>query len=115
MAAAVEAWNYASAHLFLTRVSARVTDDGADFTLGLTSFGGDPAAAREAYDLALGRRFADDEAGYRAGLASIERRFPGTHAAARAAEVRRGAPFFGAGVALMATLRVLGSTGGKTK
>ncbi len=113
IAKAVEAWDYASAHLSQAFVRASVTDDGADVTLDLTSFAADPAPAREAYAAALTRRFAGDDAGYREALAAIERRFPGTRAAWRAAEVRRGAPYFGAGIGLLATLAALGS--GDTK
>ena len=115
VASAIEAWSYASAHLSQAFVRARVTDEGADFTMDLTSFAADPPAAREAYAAALGRRFAGDDASYRAALVEIERRFPGTRAAGRAAEVRRGAPFFGAGVALLGTLALTGNTGGKKK
>jgi hypothetical protein len=115
VAAAVEAWDYASAHISQAFVRVHVTDEGEDFTMDLTSFAADPPEAHQAYDAALARRFAGDDAGYRTALASIEHRFPGTRSAWRAAEVQRGAPFFGAGVALAATLRMLQSAGAKTK
>ena len=115
VAAAVEAWDYASAHISQALVRVKVTDEGVDFTVDLTGFGADPPAAREAYRAALARRFADDAAGYKAALAGIERRFPGTRAARRAAEVRKGAPFFGAGVALMGTLGLMGNGEGKKR
>jgi hypothetical protein len=115
VASAVEAWDYASAHVSEGVLSARVTDEGADLVVDLTSFAPDPAPAHEAYGAALARRFAGDEAGYRAALVSVEHGFPGTRAARRAAEVRRGEPFFGAGVTLMATLRILGNAGAKKK
>jgi hypothetical protein len=109
VAAAAEAWNYASAHLSQGLVEARVTDEDFDLTLELTSFAADPPAAREAYGAALAKRFAGDDAGYRAALAAIEHGFPGTRAARRAAEVQRGDPFCGAGVALTATLGMMGN------
>jgi hypothetical protein len=115
VAAAVEAWNYASAHLSEVLVRARVTDEGADFTLDLASFAGDPEPARAAYRATLAQRFAGNEAGYRTALAALERRFPGTRGARRAAEVRAGAPSFGAGVALFATLGMLGGDSGKKR
>ena len=64
-------------------VPARVTDEGADFTLDLTGFAADPAPARAAYAAALARRFAGDDAGYRAALGAIEKGFPGTRAATK--------------------------------
>jgi hypothetical protein len=115
VAEAAEAWSYASAHLSQALVHARVTDEEVDFTLDLTSFAADPAEARAAYSAALARRFAGDDAGYRSALAAIVLHFPGTRAARRAAEVQRGAPLLGAGVALLATLSVAGNVKPKKK
>ena len=104
VASVVEAWDYVSAHVSQGLARARVTDEGADFTIELTSFAGDPAAARAAYQAALGKRFAGDDAGYRAALVALEKSAPGTRAARRALEVRAGGPYLGAGVALLGAL-----------
>jgi hypothetical protein len=115
IAPSVEAWDYVSAHVSQALVRARVTDEEAELTIDLTSFAADPPAARAAYDAALARRFAGDDPGYRAALAALEKSAPGTRAARRAAEVRAGAPFFGAGVALLGTLAALEDVGKKPK
>jgi hypothetical protein len=115
VADAVEAWNYAAAHVFEGLVRARVTDENAEITIELTTFGKDPPAAQEAYADAVAKRFVGDDVGYRAALASIEQRFPKTRAARRAAEVKARPSFLGVGTALLATLGVMGDGGEKKR
>jgi hypothetical protein len=116
VAQATNAWSYVTAHIYEAFGTARVTDEGGDLTVDLTSFAADPAPAQAAYGAALTRRFAGDDPGYRAALASIERTFPGTRAARRAAEVRAGAPYFGAGAAVLGTIGLIQEwTGGDEK
>jgi hypothetical protein len=115
VAAAVDAWSYATAHIAEAVARVRMTDEEVDLVVELTGFAGDPPEARAAYRAALGLRFAGDEPGYRAALAAIEKRFPASRAARRAAIVRRGAPSFGAGAALLGTLGLVGNATSKKK
>ncbi len=117
MAQAADAWNYVTAHVYQMVLTGRVTDEGADPHPGPDELRG-PIRPRRARRTARRSRGASrgDDAGYRAALASIERTFPGTRAARRAAEVRTGAPFFGVGAALLGTVGLIQDwTGGDEK
>ena len=102
--ALIDLWDEIGARIYQAFATARVGPDGVVVSGDVTTFAGDPAEVRAAYEAALQRRTAGDEGGYKAALASIEERFPGTRAARRAAEVRGGAPYLGAGVLLFAAL-----------
>ncbi|MFO0760646.1 MAG: hypothetical protein U0359_29480 [Byssovorax sp.] len=93
--------NEVGAHIYEARLAGHLEADGAVMTLDLTTFATDPKDAREAYEGALGKRRAGDLAGYRAALAEVEARFPGTKVAERATRVRRGGPALGAGALLL--------------
>lgn len=100
----VDIWSDVSAHVYQAVLTARVAEDGVIFDGDFLTFAGDPGEARAAYEEALVKRADGDAEGYRAALADVEARFPGTRAARRAAEVRREAPYFGAGSLFLATL-----------
>lgn len=100
----IDTWSDIGAHIYQAIFTARVTEDGIVAVADVTTFFADPPAARRAYEDALGLRARGDEPGYRAALAAIEQRFPGTRAARRAAEVKKSAPFLGAGALFFAVL-----------
>jgi hypothetical protein len=100
----VDAEGEVAARIYQAFATAHVGADGIVIALDVTTFAADPPETRAAYEAALAKRTAGDEAGYRAALASVEERFPGTLAARRAAEVREGAPYLGAVTALMMAL-----------
>jgi hypothetical protein len=100
----IDLWTDLGAHIYQAVLTAHVADDGIVFWGDLLTFHGDPRDARAAYEAALVKRAAGDEAGFRAALAEIEQRFPGSRAARRAADVRRGAPYVGAGAFLFGML-----------
>lgn len=104
----LDAWGEVGARIYQAVLAVRVTDDGIVAWADFTTFAGDPAGAREAYRAALVKRTAGDEAGYRAALADIEKRFPASRAAKRAAEVREGGPYLGAGALFLAMLGSIG-------
>ncbi len=104
----IDAWNEVAARLYQISMAARVEPDGVVASIDLTTFAADAPEARAAYEAALARRTAGDEAGYRGALQAIEARFPGTRAARRAAEVREGAPYVGTGAFLLGALSRLG-------
>src|SRR5207244_4227069 len=79
-------------------ISAQVAGDGGVVTAGFTTFAHDPPDARAAYDAALSARASGDLTAYHARLAEIERRYPKSLAAQRAAALRTPGPLLGAGV-----------------
>jgi hypothetical protein len=103
-ATAIDFWSDIGAHVYQALLTVQVTGDGIVLAGDFTTFAADPPDARAAYEAALVKRADGDEAGYRAALAEMERRFPGTRAARRAAEVKKPAPYFGAGALLLAML-----------
>lgn len=100
----IDLWADLGAHIYQAVLTAHVAEDGIVFQGDILTFHGDPEGARAAYEAALVKRAAGDEAGFRAALAAIEERFPGSRAARRAADVRRGAPYVGAGAFLFGML-----------
>lgn len=104
----LDAWGEVGARIYQAVMAVRVAEDGIVAWADFTTFAGDPAEARAAYQTALVRRTAGDEAGYRAALADIEKRFPESRAGKRAAEVRRGGPYLGAGALFLAMLGSIG-------
>jgi hypothetical protein len=64
-------------------------------TLRVTTFGADPAGARDAYEAALNKRAAKDRAAYTAAMVDLEKKFPGSLVAKRAEQVRAGVPVVG--------------------
>jgi hypothetical protein len=103
-AAQLDALNDVGSRVFQVQLTARAVDGGAVASLDVMTFAADPPEARAAYDAALARRWAGDDAGYRAALAGIEAKFAGTRAARRAAEVRAGGPYLGAGALVLSAL-----------
>jgi hypothetical protein len=101
---AIDGWNDVAVRISQAYVTARIVPEGIVLTADVSTFAADPPDARAAYEAALERRAAADDAGYRAALASIESQFPGTRAARRAEVVRAGAPYAGALALLMATM-----------
>src|SRR5262249_6048090 len=99
--ALLDAWSEMGSRVYQALFRARVTEGGVLMAADFTTCAADPRDARAAYEAALGRRAEGDDAGYRAALADVERRFPGSLAAKRAAEVRGGVPYLGAGTIFM--------------
>ncbi len=102
--ALVDAWDEVAVRIYQAFLTARVGADGIVVSAELTTFAADPPEARAAYEEALALRTAGDDPAYRAALARIEQAYPGTRAARRAAAVRAGAPYLGAGALLLAGL-----------
>jgi hypothetical protein len=100
----IDMWGDLGAHVYQALLTARIADDGIVFYGDFTTFAPDPPDARAAYEAALLERSRGDEARYRAALADIEQRFPGTRAARRAAEVKRSTPYLGAGALSLAAI-----------
>jgi hypothetical protein len=100
----LDAWGEIAARVYQAVLTARVTEGGVVMEGAFTTFAADPPDARAAYEVALARRSRGDDAGYRAALADVERRFPGTLAARRAADVRTAGPYVGAGALFFAML-----------
>jgi hypothetical protein len=106
----LDAWGEVGARIYQAALTARVAPDGIVAWADFTTFAGDPLDARAAHEAALAKRSAGDEARYLAALVEIEQRFPGSRAAKRAASVREGAPYLGAGALF---LGMLGSIAGR--
>jgi hypothetical protein len=100
----LDTWGDIGAHVYQAWLTVRVAPEGVVFAGDFTTFAVDPPAARAAYEEALVQRARGDDAAYRAALATVEARFPGTRGARRAAEVRQRAPFVGAGLLFFAVL-----------
>lgn len=100
----IDTFDEVAARLYQGFATAHVAADGVVVSLDVTTFAANPPETRAAYEAALARRTAGDEAGYRAALARVEEKFPGTLAARRAAEVREGTPYLGAVTVLMMAL-----------
>jgi hypothetical protein len=97
----IEAFNDLAAHIAQAVVSARVREDGLVVTADLVTFAADPPAARAAYHAALAARTAGDVKGWHRRLAELEKKYPNTYAARRAADVRTSGPYFGAGMVFL--------------
>jgi hypothetical protein len=67
----------------------------------ITSFGGDPAEARAAYEKAVEKRIAGDAAGTKAALADVVAKYPNTLAARRAKMEAAGTPVIGPATVLV--------------
>ena len=94
----IDRLNDVAAHVAQEFFAMRVVDGGVVVDTGFVTFAHDPPEARAAYDAALASRARADVADYRARMAEIEGRFPGSLVAQRAAEVRTEQPFVGAGL-----------------
>ena len=106
----LDAWGEVGARIYQAAFAARVAPDGIVAWADFTTFAADPPDARAAHEAALTKRTAGDEVAYRAAIAEIEKRFPGSRAAKRAASVREGGPYLGAGALFLA---MLGSIAGR--
>jgi hypothetical protein len=80
-------------------LAVQVSPDAAAITLRLTTFGGDPPAARAAYQAALHARLTGDQAGYTSGLAAIAHQFASSRTARRA-QIDQASPVLGPFLAL---------------
>jgi hypothetical protein len=90
-----------SGHVYEVAFFGSVTKERVSATLRMTTFGADPAAARDAYRAALARRRAGDKEGWKAGLAEVEKSWPGSLAGRRARLERAGTPLVGPGSAMI--------------
>jgi hypothetical protein len=106
---AIDALDDVGVRIYQAFFTARVAPDGVIATADVTTFASDPPGARAAYEAALGWRAEGDEPRYRAALAEVEQRFPETRVGKRAAEVRTGGPYVGAGALFLAMLGSLGN------
>jgi hypothetical protein len=104
---AVEHWNVLGDRLDETSMALAIGGDGIRLHVDLRTLAGDPEEALAAYEAALKLRDAGDGPGHRAALHAIEARFPATAVARRAALVREGGPWLGAGALALAALMVL--------
>ncbi|HVY49851.1 MAG TPA: hypothetical protein VHB21_28345, partial [Minicystis sp.] len=104
--ARLDGFNDVAAHVAQAFVAARVAEDGVIVNAGFVTFQRDPPEAQRAYDAALAARARRADAEYASRLADVERRFPGTLVAQRAAEVRTAGPFLGAGVMSLGSVGV---------
>ena len=104
---AIEHWNLLGARLDETSMALGIRGDGIHLRVDLRTLAADPPEALAAYEAALKLRFAGDGPGHREALHALEARFPGSRVARRAALVREGGPWLGAGALLLAALSVL--------
>jgi hypothetical protein len=102
----IDDFNDIAAHVAQAHVSGRVEEDGVVMSAGFVTFQRDPPEVRAAYESALTARAANDINAYHARLAEIERRYPKSLAARRAAAVRTTGPLLGAGTIGFGTLGV---------
>jgi len=96
-AARIDRFNDVAAHIAQAFTAARVDEGGVVLQAGFVTFDHDGPEVANAYGAALDARARGDVAAYRARLTDIERRFPASLAAQRAAELRKAGPYVGAG------------------
>ena len=106
-----EAFNDVMSHVAQAMMAVKVTEDGVILSAEAVTFDRDPEGPRKVYREALEARRKGDVAGYQQRLADIEKRFPTSLAAQRAAELRRDPPWLGAGLVALSSL----GTPGKKK
>lgn len=82
-------------HIYDTGVGMALRNDGIYLTAQVTTYAGDPPAAQQAYEAALNLLLKRDYQGYKAAIAELAKKYPGSLAGRNAALQVKGVPMLG--------------------